>query len=123
MAKQKKHKINFTWNKKVRKVMSTLCYIIGIVAALYIGVWLMFVKPGVTLVGALLSHRATIKVLITSCVKLLFAGTTTGFVWCLGYVGYNYFKGDEDSDWERINARVQQNQDGKCIQDEGGEAL
>ena len=43
--------------------------------------------------------------------------------WKIRYVGYNYFKGDEDPDWERINARVQQNQDGKCIQDEGGEAL
>ena len=28
-----------------------------------------------------------------------------GLVWCIGYIGYNFFKGDEDPDWAAIEAR------------------
>jgi len=26
-------------------------------------------------------------------------------VWCIGYIGYNFFKGNEDPDWAAIEAR------------------
>ena len=26
--------------------------------------------------------------------------TLAGLIWCIGYIGYNHFKGTEDPDWE-----------------------
>ena len=28
-----------------------------------------------------------------------------GLVWCIGYIGYNHFKGTEDPDWAAIEER------------------
>ena len=36
-------------------------------------------------------------------VKILFSTTLTGLIWCIGYIGYNHFKGTEDPDWDKLN--------------------
>lgn len=72
--------------KKCDKLLGILCYALGILAALYVGGWLMLIKP--------------IHVII-----IAFSTTFAGLVWCIGYIGYNFFKGNEDPDWAAIEAR------------------
>ena len=74
--------------KKCDKLLGILCYALGILAALYVGGWLMLIKP--------------IHVII---IKIAFSTTFAGLVWCIGYIGYNFFKGNEDPDWAAIEAR------------------
>lgn len=74
--------------KKCDKLLGILCYALGILAALYVGGYLMLIKP--------------IHVII---IKIAFSTTFAGLVWCIGYIGYNFFKGDEDPDWAAIEAR------------------
>jgi hypothetical protein len=40
-------------------------------------------------------------------IKILFSTTITGLIWCLGYIAYNYFKGNEDPDWDAIEEERQ----------------
>ena len=74
--------------KKCDKLLGILCYALGILAALYVGGWLMLIKP---------IHK--------SIIKIAFSTTFAGLVWCIGYIGYNFFKGNEDPDWAAIEAR------------------
>jgi hypothetical protein len=32
--------------------------------------------------------------------------TFAGLVWCIGYIGYNYFGAQDDPDWEILNSRT-----------------
>lgn len=75
--------------KKCDKLLGILCYALGILAALYVGGYLMLTLP----------------LLLKSIIKIAFSTTFAGLVWCIGYIGYNFFKGDEDPDWAAIEAR------------------
>jgi hypothetical protein len=41
-------------------------------------------------------------------VKILLSTTFAGLVWCIGYIGCNYFKGEEDPDWGELNAGIKE---------------
>ena len=42
----------------------------------------------------------TLSLIIACAIKILFSTTLAGLIWCIGYIGYNHFKGTEDPDWE-----------------------
>lgn len=88
--------------KKGYHLLALLCYIAGIALAGYIGVWLMMVQPVCHLVFAFTADEFTIGMLIICVIKLVLSTTIAGVVWCVGYVGYNHFKGTEDPDWDHI---------------------
>ena len=46
--------------------------------------------------------------MLKSIIKIAFSTTFGGLVWCIGYIGYNHFKGTEDPDWEAIEERWRQ---------------
>ena len=75
--------------KKCDKLLGILCYALGILAALYVGGY----------------HMLTLPLLLKSIIKIAFSTTFAGLVWCIGYIGYNFFKGNEDPDWAAIEAR------------------
>ena len=81
--------------KKCDKLLGILCYALGILAALYVGGYLMLIKPIHVIIIAFGNDMLTLP----------FSTTFAGLVWCIGYIGYNFFKGNEDPDWAAIEAR------------------
>lgn len=91
--------------KRWSKVLGVLCYTMGIFCALYVGGWLMLISPINTLITEFSSGELSLTVLIISIVKIALSATFGGFVWCIGYIGYNFFKGTEDPDWDALEKK------------------
>ena len=91
--------------KKVSHILGVLCYALGIFFALYVGGWLMLIKPIHMLMEAFSNDSLTLTLLLKSIIKIAFSTKFAGLVWCIGYIGYNHFKGTEDPDWAAIEER------------------
>jgi hypothetical protein len=92
--------------KRVQMMLGGACYVLGLVAAIYIGGVLMLLEPIGVLYHAYSIGALTVTVVVVNGIKILLSTTIGGFVWCIGYIGYNHFKGTEDPDWDEINARI-----------------
>ena len=88
--------------KRINITLGFACYMIGGIASLYIGGWLMVVLPVKDMVNSFINHNLSAYLVFVDCIKIFFSSTLAGFVWCLGYIIYNYFKGTEDPDWEEL---------------------
>ena len=91
--------------KKTNAVLSILCYILGIVGAIYVGGYLLLICQIQQLVGAFTSGTLTLHILIGCIVKIALSTTVAGAVWCAGYIGYNHFVGTED-EYDRLMAQM-----------------
>ena len=65
----------------------------------------MLIKPIHVIIIAFGNDMLTLPLLPKSIIKIAFSTTFAGLVWCIGYIGYNFFKGNEDPDWAAIEAR------------------
>jgi hypothetical protein len=92
--------------KIVQMLLGGACYVLGLAAAIYIGGVLMLLEPIEVLYHAYCIGTLTLMLVVVNGIKILLSTTIGGFVWCLGYIGYNHFKGTEDPDWDEINARI-----------------
>lgn len=88
--------------RRLSKPIGLCCYLAGVICAAYYGIWKMLCIPVHTLIVAGFSGQLTLALVMACGVKILFSTTLTGFIWCLGYIAYNHFKGDEDPDWDLI---------------------
>lgn len=88
--------------KKISKILALVCLILGSFFALYVGGWLLLVRPICTVLSRFSDGTLDMSTLVWSIVKIAFSMTFAGLVWCVGYVGYNHFIGTEDPDWEAI---------------------
>ena len=88
--------------KKWSMVLGVICYTLGIFCSIYVGGWLMLIKPIRGLLLAYTMKTLTFRFLVTSIIKIAFSTTFGGLVWCIGYIGYNFFRGTEDPDWNAI---------------------
>ncbi len=91
--------------KYIGWLMAWICYVLGIVAAAYYGLWVMLIHPFLTLVQAFAAGNLTVALFVACGIKILFSFTLTGLIWCLGYIAYNHFKGKEDPDWEAMEQK------------------
>ena len=88
--------------RKVSNILAACCLILGSFFAIYVGGWVLLIKPIHTLITSFSKGSLDMNILIWSIIKIAFSMTFAGFVWCVGYVGYNHFIGSEDPDWEAI---------------------
>ena len=91
--------------KKWSMVLGVICYTLGIFCSIYVGGWLMLIKPIRGLLLAYTMKTLTFRFLVTSIIKIAFSTTFGGLVWCIGYIGYNFFRGTEDPDWNAIEEK------------------
>ena len=94
--------------KRVNRILSVICYAAGIIGALYVGVWQMFLVPVRELSRAYQNGMLTIPFVALNLLLIIFSSTFSGLVWCIGYAGYNYFIGSEDPDWDAIESKLQE---------------
>lgn len=91
--------------KKWGSIIGVFCNTVGVFCALYVGGYLMLIKPIHTLMNAFSSGTLTFTMLIWNIVIIALSTTFAGFVWCIGYILYNFFKGTDDPDWEAIEQK------------------
>lgn len=91
--------------KKWSWILGTLCYTLGVFLAIYIGGWAMLIQPIRTLFAAFSMKSLTLSLLTKEIIKIALSTTVSGFLWCLGYIGYNHFKGTEDPEWEALEQK------------------
>ena len=74
--------------KKCNKLLGLLCYALGILAALYVGGYLMLIKPIHVIIMAFGNDMLTLPLLLKSIIKIAFSTTFAGLVWCIGYITF-----------------------------------
>ena len=93
--------------KQWKRLMGFLCYGAGIVCSLYYGLWKLLVLPLYALVTTWMAGQMTMTFFLACGVKILVSTTLAGLIWCIGYMGYNFFKGTDDPDWEAMEEKYQ----------------
>lgn len=91
--------------KKWNLLLGTICYTLGVFFTIYIGGWVMLIQPIHLLLAAFTAKTLTFTMLVTNIVKIALSTTVGGFLWCLGYIGYNHFKGTDEPDWEKLEKK------------------
>ena len=66
--------------KKCDKLLGILCYALGILAALYVGGYLMLIKPIHVIIIAFGNDMLTLPLLLKSIIKIAFSTTFAGGV-------------------------------------------
>lgn len=92
--------------KKGKMILATACYLAGVFASIYVGGWLMLIVPIQELMSAFSAETITWNFVVVCILKILFSTTFAGLVWCIGYIGYNYFRGTDDPDWESMDKEL-----------------
>lgn len=91
--------------KKFNQIMASICYVLGIVGFLYVAGYMLMIQPIQELLNAFTTNTLTLNQLIINILKIALSTTIGGFVWCVGYIGFNYFKGTEDPNWDEKNPK------------------
>ncbi len=86
--------------KRFSGILAVLCYVLGILASFYIGIWLMLIMPIRTLISAYLAGELGWFIIVTCLIRILLSITIAGFIWCVGYYGYTRFGSKEKKEWE-----------------------
>ncbi|MDE6904311.1 MAG: hypothetical protein K2P76_05165 [Lachnospiraceae bacterium] len=77
-------------NRNIRLFLAVVVYAIGLLASIYIGGWVMIIKP---VKGAIAAHALgtlTFYQLVVTVVKCFCSTTVAGFIWVLGYIASNH---------------------------------
>ena len=99
--------------KNVQRILAMTRYLLGVLLALYYGGWKMFIKPIEKLIVVGMAGELTLTFVLANLFTILMSTTVAGFIFCIGYIGYNYFKGTEDPDWSLLNPSEEEHQDSK----------
>lgn len=75
--------------RNIRIILSIVVYVLGFSIAIYIGGWLMLIKPIKNIILAYTMGTLTIPQLIVSVIKCICSLTVAGFIWSLGYIASN----------------------------------
>ena len=99
--------------KNVQRILAMTCYLLGVLLAVCYGGWKMFIKPIEKLIVVGMAGELTLTFVLANLFTILMSTTVAGFIFCIGYIGYNYFKGTEDPDWSLLNPSEEEHQDSK----------
>ncbi|MBO5372133.1 MAG: hypothetical protein J6A75_05365 [Lachnospiraceae bacterium] len=86
-------------SRYIRIVLSIAIYLFGVALAIYVGGWILIVKPVKNTIVAYTLGNLTIPQLIINVIKCICSLTVAGFIWSLGYIASNlvYDSRDEKS--------------------------
>ncbi len=101
--------------KRWKAFMSIVCYTVGLVAAIYLGGWIMLIQPINEIWVAYQLKTLSWHMLLVAIVKIALSTTVAGAVWCAGYIGYNHFIGTED-EYDRLMAELKREREAKRAQ-------
>ncbi len=79
-------------SRNIRIIISMAIYMTGFAAAIYIGGWVMFIKPVKFTITAYTLGTLTLPQLLIAICSL----TVAGLVWCIGYIASNHIYDSRD---------------------------
>ncbi len=83
-------------SRNIRMILSMAIYLTGFIAAIYIGGWLMLVKPVKYTITAYTLGTLTVPQLVLAAIKCICSLTVAGLVWCIGYIASNHIYDSRD---------------------------
>ena len=79
----------------LRKLFAILFSILGTFLAVYVGGWLLFVQPVQAMLVAFTAGTLTRHMLVITIVKIFFAATAGGGLWCVCDIIAGIFRDDK----------------------------
>ncbi len=72
--------------QKIKRIISILLIIAGIVCGVYVGAWLLFIKPIMAICMAIDSGSVTAMVIGMGIIKFLLASPVAGVIIYIGFI-------------------------------------
>lgn len=85
-------------SRNIRIALSIAVYLLGFAIAIYIGGWLMLIKPIKNTILAYTMGTLTMPQLVISVIKCICSLTVAGFIWSLGYMASNHIYDSRDEE-------------------------
>lgn len=82
--------------RNIRMLLAAIIYLTGFAVAVYVGGWVMIIKPVKYTISAYTLGTLTLSQLIVSVIKCISSLTVTGLIWCLGYIASNHIYDSRD---------------------------
>lgn len=83
-------------NRNIRIVLAAAIYLMGFIASVYVGGWVMFLKPVRHTITAYTLGTLTLPQLLVAVIKCISSLTVAGLIWCLGYMASNHIYDSRD---------------------------
>ena len=83
-------------NRNIRIILSAVIYLLGLAVAVYIGGWVMLLKPVKQMIAAYTLGTLSLPQLIIAVIKCISSMTVAGLIWCLGYIASNHIFDSRD---------------------------
>ena len=83
-------------NRNIRMLLAMIIYLTGFAVAIYVGGWVMIIKPVKYTISAYALGTLTLSQLVVSVMKCISSLTVTGLIWCLGYIASNHIYDSRD---------------------------
>ncbi len=77
-------------NRNIRMILAVIVYIIGLAASIYVGGWVMIIKPVKGAIAAYFVGTLTFRQLVITIIKCACSTTVAGLIWVIGYVASNH---------------------------------
>ncbi len=83
-------------NRNFRIILATAIYILGLVVSVYVGGWVLLLKPVKEMIAAYTLGTLTLPQLVISVAKCISSMTVAGLIWCMGYMASNHIFDSRD---------------------------
>lgn len=77
-------------NRNFRIALAAAIYILGMAVAVYVGGWVMIIKPVRGTLAAYTMGTLTLPQFLVTVVKCFCSLTVAGLIWCMGYIASNH---------------------------------
>ena len=82
--------------RNIRMALSVAIYILGLAVSVYVGGWIMLLKPVKETIAAYTLGTFTLTQLLISVIKCISSMTVSGLIWCIGYIASNHIFDSRD---------------------------
>lgn len=83
-------------SRNIRMALSVAIYLLGMAVSVYVGGWVLLLKPVKETIAAYTLGTLTLPQLVISGVKCISSMTVSGFIWCVGYIASNHIFDSRD---------------------------
>lgn len=82
--------------RNIRMALALAIYVACLAAAVYVGGWIMIIKPVRMTWMSLVMGTLTLRQLLVAAAKCCCSLTVSGLIWCIGYIASNHVYDSRD---------------------------
>ncbi|GFI25207.1 hypothetical protein IMSAGC012_00314 [Lachnospiraceae bacterium] len=76
-------------SRNLKILLASAVYLLGFAVSIYVGGWIMLLKPIRGTIAAYTLGTLTFPQLAIAVIKCISSMTVTGLIWCIGYIASN----------------------------------